>query len=143
MAAGLGQLADHLTSVTLGAFQPRPYYEPKTDSLIFYVRDVRSYGQRINKYFTVFLAVSDDSLVGFEVKGIKSTLMPAIEGLGDVNLVDSMPMKAPDGEPFDLEIIMRCALVPKHDVKVEGEQYAQLDNMAKGVKVRKGDLCGA
>jgi hypothetical protein len=78
-----------------------------------------------------------------EVKGINTTLIPALHGLGDVNLLEPCQAKGPDGEPMDLEIIMRCALLPTHEAPVEPKQYAELDNITRGIKVRKGDLCGA
>ena len=52
------------------AFNPKPYYEKHTDSLLFYFEDKRSFGRRINQYLTVFLAIDDHALVGFEIKRI-------------------------------------------------------------------------
>ena len=143
MAEGLEQLAQQLTSAKpLGQFVPRPFYEPHTDSLIYYHRNVRSYGQRINKYVTLFLAVADDSLVGVEIKGFKSTMVKAIHGLGDVQLLEPLKVKNEDGETMDLALVMRCALIPEADAPLE-EHYASLNRMTKGVKVPKAELCGA
>lgn len=51
-------------------FQPVPYYESETDSMICYFHDIQSYSKRIDEYVTLFLAISDDSLVGVEIKGV-------------------------------------------------------------------------
>jgi hypothetical protein len=64
---GLERLAE-LVSREPRAFVPRPYYEPETDALIYYFKNEKSYSKRITKYFTVFLSIADDSLIGFEVK---------------------------------------------------------------------------
>jgi hypothetical protein len=73
MATGLDRLAEFLAEAEARetAFRRRPYYEPETDSLIFYIRDMSSYSKRITKYLTLFLANSDDTLVGIEVKSMK------------------------------------------------------------------------
>lgn len=71
MAVGLGEFADLLSNAELGEFEARPYYEPETDAVIFYFRNERSYSKRITRYFTIFLSIDDDSLVGFEVTGIR------------------------------------------------------------------------
>jgi len=51
-------------------FTKSPFYESHTDSLIFYFRDVRSYGKWISSYLTLFLSIEDDSLVGIEISGL-------------------------------------------------------------------------
>lgn len=53
------------------SFVARPYYEPLSDSLIFYAKRGRSYGKRINNLLTLFLSVDDNKLVGLEIKGVK------------------------------------------------------------------------
>ena len=63
-------LAEYLSQKTTGEFRAVPFYEKATDSLIFYARDERSYGKRINRQFTLFLSIADNSLVGCEVKGV-------------------------------------------------------------------------
>lgn len=63
-------LGDHLKSIEPRQFKKRPYYEPETDSLICYFRDMPSYGKRVNNHLTVFLAQSDETLVGIELAGL-------------------------------------------------------------------------
>lgn len=52
------------------AFEQKPFYEPITDSILMYFRNERSYAKRISKHFTLFVSNEDDSLVGFEIKGV-------------------------------------------------------------------------
>lgn len=50
-------------------FNPLPFYESATDSLIVYMRDEKSYAKQVSQRVTLFLAIADDSLVGFELSG--------------------------------------------------------------------------
>lgn len=144
MATGLDGFADYLKHAesTLPTFQAEPYYEPETDSLIYYIRDESSYNKRLTKYFGVFLSNRDDSLVGIEVKGLK-IIMQAVEDLGDVKLVDSMSVKGEDGDWHDLSVIVRCALVPEPDEPLADEEYAAFGRLTRGVRVNKRELCGS
>lgn len=74
MAVTISQIAEHLASEEIPEFKPQPFYERHTDSLIFYVEDTPSYGNRLNQLFTLFLADDDDRLVGIEIKGFKGFL---------------------------------------------------------------------
>ncbi len=64
------ELADFLKT-PLGPFRPDPYYEPHTDSMIYYSRDVPSYAKPIDAHMTLFLSQADDSVVGCEISGCK------------------------------------------------------------------------
>lgn len=75
---GLNDLAQYLKDAKPGSFQAQPYYEPETDSLIYYFRDEQSYSKRITKHLTLFLSCNDDSLVGCEMKGIGANLRAAL-----------------------------------------------------------------
>ena len=68
------ELGELLKEGVHGPFRPEPFYEPATDSLIYYERDERSYAKRISRHLTVFLSVQDDTLVGVEIKGVKASL---------------------------------------------------------------------
>jgi hypothetical protein len=144
MATGLDGFAAHLKQIeeNAGEFHAQPYYEPETDSLIFYIRDESAYSKRVTKYFTVFLSNEDDSLVGIEVKGLK-VISRAIEDLGEVDLIDPLLVKAEDGESHALSVIVRCALVPEPDEPVTGDQYEQLKKATHGIRVNKPKACGA
>lgn len=101
MATGLDGLAGYLKNAQLGEFKPEPFYESKTDCLIYYHRNTPSYSRRINKYLTVFLADEDDTLVGIEIKGF-SIIMKAVEGLGTVAVSEPVKVDGEDGESIDL-----------------------------------------
>ena len=63
----------------LPGFSPLPFYEKHTDSLIVYFEDSRSYSDRVNAHLTVFRSIDDDSLVGLEIKRLK-TIIKASQG---------------------------------------------------------------
>jgi hypothetical protein len=140
MAQGLAEFAEYLKSARprLGPFKREPYYEPETDSLIYYVRDEPSYSERRNKYLTLFLSSADKSLVGVEVKGIK-TIMRAVEDLGPVP-VDSVRVTDEHGDEVDLSVIVRCSLV--HE-PVEADEFGRLNDATRGVRIRSSLLCTA
>ncbi|MBW3600831.1 MAG: hypothetical protein KY475_26640 [Planctomycetes bacterium] len=133
MAIGLDAFAEHLKSTTLGDFEPRPYYEAETDSLIYYARHERSYAHRINKHLTVFLAMKDKSLVGIEIKGV-NTILKAIEDLGDIEIAPPVQVKDEDGQVIDLSIMVRCALVPQPESEPD---YGALNEATRGVMVMR------
>jgi hypothetical protein len=138
-AGGLNNLAE-LLSREPRPFEPRPYYESLTDSLIYYFRNEKSYSKRITKYFTVFLSCEDDSLVGIEVKSLK-TIMKAIADLGEVDVVEP-PIKASlQGQEVALRVIAHCALTPEPETPVSGAYYDELEAHTRGVRIRLDDLC--
>jgi hypothetical protein len=73
MATQLNEYYEFLKTAKV-EFIARPYYEPESDSLIFYARDDQSYAKRINSLLTLYLSSNDDSLVGCEIKGVKRML---------------------------------------------------------------------
>lgn len=89
-------LAELLSGPKQTSFSAEPFYEPATDSLIFYAKDVRSYGKRIGKYFTVFLSLDDKSIVGYEIKGW-NTIRKAVEDLGTVMIAGPVSLCNDDG----------------------------------------------
>ena len=140
MATGLEEFANHLKGVKSGEFKPEPYYESKTDSLIFYRHNTPSYSKRINKYLTVFLSDDGDNLVGVEIKGL-SVIMSAVENLGDVEMCDPVSINDDDGTSIDLSVFVRCSLVTDADDEpVKAKHYEELDRVARGVKIRP-ELC--
>ena len=60
-----------------GKFEPKPYYEPAGDSVIFYARNVASHEHWVNDLVTLFLSNDDKSLVGCEIKSVKLMLSTA------------------------------------------------------------------
>jgi hypothetical protein len=133
MADGRASLAEYLKGDCVGAFRPECFYESKTDSLIYYGRNVPSYSNRVNKYLTLFLADEDDALVGFEIKGL-SIITKAIEDLGYVEVADPVAVGDGDGATVDLSVVVRCSLVVC-DESV-GEHYEPLEKLSRGVKIR-------
>lgn len=144
MATQLNEFAEHLDGALarISEFTPKPYYEADTDSLIYYLRDVSSYSKRVTKYFTLFLANSDDSLVGFEVKGV-GVIIKAVANLGDVEVVNPIPVKDGDGKEYDLSVVVRGALVPNPDATFTGDQYNAINSATSGKTFRKKMMCGA
>lgn len=69
----LNQIGELKENHTL-TFQ-KPFYEPCTDSFIFYLRNVRSFERQISKHLTLFLANDDESLVGFELSGLNRSMV--------------------------------------------------------------------
>ena len=139
MVTGLEGFANHLKGLAPGVFKPEPYYEAKTDALIFYKRDVPSWSKRINKYLTVFLSDEDDTLVGIEIKGL-SIIENAVENLGAVRVSGSVEVKAEDGEAVDLSVFVRCSLVPEADEPLDSGDYEELSSVTRGVKIHPS-LC--
>jgi hypothetical protein len=142
MAIGLDDFAGFLTDAkeSMGQFRAVPYYEPETDSLIFYARNVSSYGKRVSRYLTIFLSNDDNTLVGVEVKGFKRVILPAVEGMGDVSVGDCLLEH--DGKTIELSVIARCALASELSEQFRGECFDQMNSATKGVSVSKEQLCG-
>lgn len=67
--ATLTEVAAMIDELDSTEFNPEPFFDRLTDSLVFYAKDVRTHASRLNKRFTLFLDANDDSLVGFEIKG--------------------------------------------------------------------------
>lgn len=69
-----------------GPFEPVAYFGAEEDALLFYFRNEPDYAKRLNSRVTAYLAMSDDSLVGCQIKGVQS----AIDDLGafDISLSD-------------------------------------------------------
>lgn len=64
-------------------FQPKPFYEPTTDSIIVYLKNESSYAKRVNEHITLFVSNSDDTIVGFEIEGVKDICRIPSDYAGD------------------------------------------------------------
>lgn len=131
MAAGLKEFASYLKEMRpTGEFIARPFYEPKTDSLIYYARDARSYGKRLNELITLFLSTTDNSLVGCELKGVKR-LMKRVDGV--IVFVHDHKIK--------LSLLMGIALAPEPDDEELVDRYRdELLESTEPVEVDAHDL---
>ena len=90
-----------LKSAKVGEFKPLPIYEKHTDSLIFYCQNFPSYGKRLNSLVTVFLADSDDRLVGLEIKGV-ARILRRVKGFLNVTATDGK-------STISLSVLLACA----------------------------------
>lgn len=116
---------------TTGEFTARPYYEPDSDSLIFYARDEQSYAKRINNLLTLYLASDDDSLVGCEIKSVKRMLRIG----GDFGLLVH-------DEKIKLGCFLAFALVaPPDDPNLE--QYEQAVRQFENIELDRAALLAA
>ncbi len=113
----------------LPQFAPNPFYEPITDSLLMYIRDERSYAKRISKHFTIFVSNSDDTLVGFEIKGV-TDICKAIGSDGLRQIVGPLAIEDEDG-PCELFIMVKVATIAS-EVPLNGSEYESLEQAAKG-----------
>jgi len=138
MAKGLDEFAELLMRGTAKRFEPRPFYEPHTDSLIFYFRNEPSYSKRITKYLTLFLASRDDRLIGLEIKSVK-TITKAIENLGEVAVADPVNVNF-QGKTARLHVMAQCAMVSDTEEPLSGRQYEEIVKQTRDVEV---DLEGA
>ncbi len=129
------QLAEFLKTECPNSFSPEPFYEYLTDSLIYYIKNERSFSRRINKHFTLFLAMSDRSLVGFEIKGLE-TICRACESEELNRVAGPITLNAEDGERFSLEVLMKFASL-KEEVVIENCQYEQLRDATRGRTFRR------
>ncbi|MEX2167875.1 MAG: hypothetical protein WD851_01070 [Pirellulales bacterium] len=145
MANGLEHFAAFLkkSGGERGEFRAEPYYESETDSLIFYTRDVPTYSKRITRYLTLFLSSEDESFAGIEIKGLKTTLIPALEGMESVRVASPLEIKDEDGETVYLEVAARVALGDTYIEPLDGPNFEQINKATRNVKVHlpKGQLC--
>lgn len=101
--AGLADFLKDARETPLG-FARDVFFERLTDSLIFYWEDCRSYAKRLNASLTVFLAMTDDRVVGVEIKGFGrkvATEMDEITSHKVNDLNDALLVQAldsPDGK---------------------------------------------
>jgi hypothetical protein len=138
MAAGMSDFAEYLKSIPKRDFKAEPIYEKKTDSLIFYIRDERSYGKRINQLMTLFLSAVDDSLVGCEVKGVRRLL----DRIGEF----AIGVFSNDGKRVKLAILLAFALAPELEVKDSDElkgDLLELKDAAEDIEFESPELCEA
>lgn len=113
--AGIKEFASYLKSNRpTGAFVAKPFYERKTDSLIFYVKDTRSYSKRLNELITLFLSDADNSLVGCEIKGVKRML----------KRVDGCIVKVHD-KKIKLSLLLGFGLAPEPDDEELVDRYKE------------------
>jgi hypothetical protein len=71
-------------------FRAEPFYCAESDSLTFYLKDERYYGERIDDFLTVYRSMSDHGLIGCQVKGLPT----ALETLGNFGLtIDDKKIK--------------------------------------------------
>ena len=142
MATGLNgsAFAEHLGSLTPDAeFTVKPFHEVETDSLICYFKNTPSFCKRVNNYLTMFLAQSDESLVGIELNGV-DTILSAIQDLGDVPMTKEPVMVNREGGDgtMSLAIMVRCALVPDADEEpISGKCWDELTKATRRVRVPK------
>lgn len=113
-------------------FQPKPFYEPITDSILMYLRNERSYAKRISKHFTLFASNSDDTLVGFEIKGVKD-ICRAIETDGMRQIVGPIDVLDENGA-CELSIMLKVATMSP-DIELTGCEYEKLDRATKGKRL--------
>lgn len=55
-------------------FVPEPFYNPSGDCIHFQTTDESVYGDRMDSYLTLYRSMENDSVVGFQVKGITAIL---------------------------------------------------------------------
>ena len=128
MESGLTEYFDFLKEglAQTGPFVPKPFYQPESDTLYFYGRDVPSYARRLNALLTVFLANDDDSLIGFKIKGVQR-ILTRMERLGREKF-----MMHDHREGIRLTIFLEFALVaPPDEPELAGFEDAvrQYDNV--------------
>ena len=135
----LDDLATHLNSALddarVGSFEAAPYYDESTDSLVYYERNVRSHGKRVNRYLTVYLAIDDDTLVGFKIKEY-DTIKRAVENLGAIPIAPPVKVTADDGATVPLVVLVWYSLLeelpPEPPAKT---RIDEINRMSSGVKV--------
>lgn len=146
MESAVKNLADHLRHLeeTAGVFESAPHYEPKTDSLVYFLRDVSSYAKRITKFFSVYLSNYDDTLVGVEVNRV-TMVLNMIEEIDDFSLTGDtdVEVKDEDGKCYILGAFIRAAIGPEPDEPIEPSDYEELKKATRGVRLKKRDLCPA
>ncbi len=121
----------------LPSFSVNPYYESITDSLLVYTRNERSYAKRISKHFTIFLANSDDTFVGFEIKGVND-ICKAIDSEGMRQIVGPFAVEFEDGR-FQLSIMVKVATI-NSEVALNGTEFELVEQAAKGLKFERDEL---
>jgi hypothetical protein len=71
MAEKLTDFLEHLEKSEPPPFtSPQVYYGSKEDVLTLYFRPDESYAHRLNNLVTIFLTLSNDELVGCQIKGL-------------------------------------------------------------------------
>lgn len=94
-----------IDDIEFGPVTPAPFYDRRSDSLMFYARDVPSFANRLNSRFSTFLDSNDESLVGFEIKGF-SQIVKLISKFGKQVSVTSKTVRISEA--------VKLALVPEH-----------------------------
>jgi hypothetical protein len=52
-------------------FEPRPYYSPDGDFLVFYLREDEAFAERVDDLLTVYRSLETRELVGCKIKGVR------------------------------------------------------------------------
>lgn len=71
----MASLDEFLAELTYtGEFESRPFYSEDGDFVTSYIKDVPSYGKRVDDILTIYRDIVNDDLVGCQIKGVKAIL---------------------------------------------------------------------
>lgn len=118
----LSDLAEFLNQGVIGPFRRVPFYEPYTDTLIFYLHDKRSYHRPITRSLGLHIAFEDESLVGCEVRNVTPLLAKHRVAQHDIDIA---------------LLVAKAALEPAYrtsDLEVLKQHIPQLHELLPGFK---------
>lgn len=133
----MAQTLAEFLSKDLPDFRSSWYYEPITDSLLIYAENKRSYAKRISKHFTLFLANSDNTFVGFEIKGVKD-ICKALDSQELRAIVSPIDVDFEDG-PCEISVMARVATI-RPEVEINASEYESIEQVSKGLKIDLNEL---
>lgn len=55
-------------------FQARPWYNRYGDCVVFHASDAPEYADRIDGILTLYRSIEDDSVIGFQIKGVQAII---------------------------------------------------------------------
>ncbi len=64
-------LMQYLEGKTAQGFEPRPFYSPEGDFLVFYFREDEAFAERVDELLTVYRSMELREFVGCKIKGVR------------------------------------------------------------------------
>jgi hypothetical protein len=123
------ELLDYMKENPYEGFAPQPYYSKEGDFLTYYFIDDDFHAERLDETLTIYYSMSDNSFVGFKLKGIRNILAT----LGEFSLYVS------DGKEIMLGLLFWAGM-QKNANHMSIEHYQRFATKTKDIPVNLSEL---
>lgn len=124
------ELKEYLKERQAEGFQPRPYYSPPGDCVIFYASNERCYAKRINELLTIYMTMEGDRPVGCKIKGVRQLILNRFGRL----------VKSPEGTALKSLMLGGLALSREVEDRAEPWEFDEIADLIEWVHLAEGEL---